>query len=421
MDHILSKASSITPYLDRAIALRLVDFLIERNCQPLKDLYLSRLQLVVDAMNLEQIRLTLLQLHFLEVSSPITLNDKTVEFSVATGTPSFSLNSKSEEELASDLEAQKDNLLMELSLNAEDLDGELSADKVTAIESHPREALNLSRFYYNQQFFDISKKLLSPLLSTTSVHSDALWGLLAIAIIEGHHDQATELAQQVRECIEEEAKKRSAGHNITLRATLLHWLLPVFVDSPDLLADFLFKSSKDIKYVTAVSNIAPHLLDYCFMVFCTKGSSEIHSRSFELLKLLNNCSMGPECGIVFESPVVQFLSALSECDLEKSGQYLAGLKQIFEGDYFVSKKAGEIFRCCVELVIDLYSRVVKTVSVEEISEISGLDHSESEVLITKMLLDQDCEVKEGNFHINVSSDPNLASSIFNFVGLENIA
>ncbi|KAL0251014.1 hypothetical protein GEMRC1_000228 [Eukaryota sp. GEM-RC1] len=423
----MKNASSITPFLDQHVAMRLLDHLVSRNAYPLEDILLSKLDIAVSETNITAIRQSLIELAKLNVPSPIALKHHSVSFSLSGDNLNFSIGDKSDSDLSDDVSVRIETLLIDLNLSENDIPNEkplaeaLSPSDLSSYLSKYTEVLELSRLYYSQFKYDHASYLLSPLVSS-SPSSDALWAAFDLAILNNNFSLATDLALNVKETIETEAIRNTAGNNFLLRATFLHRALPLILKDPLFLYEHLFRQFKDNKYLGAIANICPHFVRYVFASFCLAGVHEVHEKSRDLHRLLINCITGPDSELLLNDNVIKFFKYLYECNFLSVLDMMPLLKHDIFSDFFFSENAEQIYNCCMFLSVDLMSRTLETLEVQELAKKFAVEIS----LVEKILVDVVTargvpgKMTEEECRFEVTCDGDFSSKVFAIAGMDSM-
>ncbi|KAL0217682.1 hypothetical protein RCL1_008262 [Eukaryota sp. TZLM3-RCL] len=333
-------AHHLTPFLDKHVALRLLDHLISKTAYPIEEIEAAKQSLLL-----------------------------------------------SPEAIQANLERQE-QLCSELGLDLETLSSEeFSQDQSQKLLTNTNLTLELSRIYYEQEQYETALKLLTPLVARQNSYGDVLWGSYACALLS-NSPQAVSLFNRTREHIE--AERRPASKTATLRATLLHWSLPLFVQDPSILIDLMFRFAKDSKYLSALANVSPFLVRWVLLVLTLLDVSEIHGKAQNILRLVQNC-VGDSQLRVGDDPVVQFFQSLFDCHFIRAQQLLSTIKSIVENDYFLESRAQQIYENLVTLVLQMTMKVCMSVELKNVVEWSKLSESDCQRLITEAIILTDCE------------------------------
>jgi len=209
----------------------------------------------------------------------------------------------------------------------------------------------------------------------TSQHVSCLWGSVASALLEGQVEEATELILKLDEYLE--STKAPKSEVLVHRTWLLHWTLFAIFSTdkvdPKLLDFFLNEKSLSI-----ISLSCPHLFRYV-------GAVLILQKRLKHLVKDTVWIIHHECAS-YSDPVTRFLLALyADVDYDDAQQELQRCEQVCRGDFFLASRWAEFQENARLHIFEAYCRIHQFINIQMIASKLNMEAEEAELWIVKLI------------------------------------
>lgn len=246
---------------------------------------------------------------------------------------------------------------------------------------------NASSFLYN--YYILSTNLEKNFCS--------LWGLFACAILMHEWDTAFEYLNKLKDAIDPPTGKNPAPPLVQLqqRTWLIHWSLFVFFNDPkgrgrDGIIDmFLYQP----QYANAIQTVCPHILRYLTTAVITNKRRRNVLK--DLVKIIQQESY------TYRDPITEFLECLYvNFDFDGAHEQLTLCEKVLANDFFLMHCEKDFMENARLFIFETYCRIHNTISLGTISSKLNMKEAEAEEWIVNLIrnarLDAKIDSKEGH-------------------------
>ena len=359
-------SAKIIPYVDKHLALPMVDFLIEKKLYSEEQLTEIKYTLLTDTKMIDCIIDEYKKMHKTEQIPADLTTQKTHVLK------EMEKLKKAIGPFADMLEKSKFDAMRE----ANEFTVENLSQKYNATVDHVN-----ALYKYGRLMFDVGsyREAYTSLTIYRFVADDeeesymALWGKLAAGLVDGDNwDAVLEDARMLRDTIEQRARV-SPAEQIQQRTWFLHWILFFsfnHVGARSLLLECLhgynansYNPQNSEKMLNTVQLNAPHLLRYLSVAAVTASRQPVVHQQF----ILKRSPMLRELVRVlavertnYSDPITEFVyNLLVEFDFAAAAQALKDAVPVLQNDFFLSSDATqkEFYEAARALFVDTYARV----------------------------------------------------------------
>jgi len=212
--------------------------------------------------------------------------------------------------------------------------------------------------------------------SKTSEILSCYWGSLSLFILNGQHDEASDILKQMDDFFEN-ASKMSKREVLLQRTWLLHWTLwcifkadkvnPAVVD--------MFLSEKSL---SIISLSCPHLFRYV-------GACLILHKRLKNIVRDTVWIVHHEAGS-YADPITRLLLALyTDVDFDEAQRELQKCATVCRGDFFLAQHWPEFEENARLLIFETYCRIHQCINIRMIATKLNMEAEEAELWIVKLI------------------------------------
>jgi len=211
---------------------------------------------------------------------------------------------------------------------------------------------------------------------TTDVEmaNNAIWGKLATNILMEQWDVALKDVAAVKEIVEARAFANPTTQ-LQQRTWMLHWLLPLFFNSPESRQQLL-EIYQHEKTWQVVQTSCPHLLRYIIV------ASVISKRRFpkEIVKMVDQESY------VYSDPITKFIETLyGPTDFEGAEAQLTLCASVLDNDPYLHLVKNEFLEASRLLIFELFCKLHNCIDTRLLASKLNMSHEESEKWIVNLI------------------------------------